>query len=167
MNRGYGTTAPPPYNPDMNYSSYTRVVKSTEKSNALMGIIGALVVGLVGLAFWIILGHVLNVIHSFGSLAIIMTVYGGYYLGGRALDKKGIIISFILTLVMVFAGVFGISMFNVQKAFADEYGISMTLKQALDWTIAVLEIDSFKADFMMNMAIMKQHSRLIMLAGEV
>lgn len=153
MNRGYGTTAPPPYNPDMNYSSYTRVVKSTEKSNALMGIIGALVVGLVGLALWIILGHVLNVIHSFGCVAIILTVYGGYYLGGRALDKKGIVISFILTFAMVIAGVFGISMFNVQKAFADEYGISMTLKQALDWTIAVLEIDSFKADFMANMAI--------------
>ncbi len=153
MNRGYGTAAPPPYNPDMNYSSYTRVVKSTEKSNALMGIIGALVIGLVGLALWIILGHVFNIIHSFGCVAIILTVYGGYYLGGRALDKKGIIISFILTFAMVIAGVFGISVFNIQRAFADEYGISMTFKQALEWTIAVLEIDSFKADFMMNMAV--------------
>lgn len=163
VNRGYSTSAPPPYNPDMNYSSCTRTVASADRSNAFMGIIGALVVGLIGLVVWIVFAHFLNVISVWGCLAIIFTVYGGYYLGGRSLDKKGIVISFILTLVMVFAGVVGMSAFEVIVDFKESYGITMTFFQALDWTISSLDVDSFRTGFVSNLTI----SMIATLIGDI
>ena len=83
-------------------------------------------------------------------IAIILMIIAFPTLIGGLMVAGGLILLIPIALVI---GAIGISMFNIQRAFADEYGISMTLKQAFDWTIAVLEIDSFKADFMMNMAI--------------
>lgn len=155
MSRGYtnGNNAPPPYNPDMNYSSYTRTVARPDSSNAFMGIIGAMLVGFIGLAIWIILGHLLDVIHTFGSLAIIVTVFAGYYLGGRSLDKKGIIISFILTLVMVLAGVVGIAVFDVMADFRESYDIALSFGQAFKWTMDAMNVDSYRTAFLANLGI--------------
>lgn len=150
INRGYGNQTPPPYNPDVNYSSFVRKVSYADKSNAVMGIIGALVLGLVGLVVWIAIAHFFDVISVWGCLAIIFTVYGGYYLGGRALDKKGIVISFILTLVMVMAGVVGMSAFDVIADFKEEFDVAITFGQAIDWTIGSLEFAETRKAFISN-----------------
>ncbi len=153
INRGYGTTAPPPYNPANNYASYTRPVSFAEKSNAVMGIIGALVCGLVGLLIWIAFGHFLDVISVWGCLAIILTVYGGYYLGGRSLDKKGIIICFILTLVMVFMGVMGMAVAEMVASYKDDFDVIISLKRAFEWAIKSLEIESYRSAFLYNLIV--------------
>lgn len=156
-------TAPPPYNPANNYSSYTKPVKFADNSNAIMGIIGALVCGLLGVVIWIVIAHFLDIISVWGCLAIIFTVYGGYYLGGRALDKKGIVISFVLTLVMVFAGVVGMSVFDVMADFKAEYDISLSFMQAFDWTIEALGVEATRKAFISNMAV----SMLATLVGDI
>ena len=155
INRGYTSpnNAPPPYNPNMDYSSYARTAKIADSSNIVMGIIGALVVGLAGVAVWLILGHFFNVIHSVGCVAVILTVYAGYFLGGRSLDRKGIVTSFIITFVMVLAGFIGVYMLDVIADFSQSYGISISLGQAFDWVNASVEVESYRAEFLMNLAV--------------
>ncbi len=145
--------APPPYNPQNNYASYTKPVSFADSSNAVMGIIGALVCGFLGLAIWIIIAHFLDIISVWGCLAIIFTVYGGYYLGGRALDKKGIVISFVLTLVMVFAGVVGMSVFDIMAYFKEEYDVTLNFMQAFNWTMESLGVESMRTAFISNLTV--------------
>ncbi len=163
INRGTAAQIPPPYNPEANYSSYVRKVTFADKSNAFMGIIGALVLGLVGLAAWIAIAHFFDVISVWGCLAIILTVYGGYRLGGRALDKKGIVISFILTLVMVMAGVVGMSVFDVIADFKTDFDVSISFMDALEWTINSLEVESTRNAFISNMTV----SMIATLIGDI
>lgn len=72
-----------------------------EPSNPITGIIGALVGSLLGVALWIIIFH-LGYIASLAGLAIIICALKGYEILGRSLDKKGVIITSIIALVMVF-----------------------------------------------------------------
>ncbi len=163
INRGDGSQTPPPYNPDVNYSSYVKKVSYSDKSNAFMGIIGALVLGLVGLVAWIAIAHFFDVISVWGCLAIILTVYGGYYLGGRALDKKGIVISFILTLVMVAAGVVGMSVADVMADFKEEFDLTLSFRQAIEWTISSLQFEEARKAFVSNAAV----SMIATLIGDI
>ena len=112
---------------------------------------------------WIVIAHFLDIISVWGCLAIIFTVYGGYYLGGRALDKKGIVISFVLTLVMVFAGVVGMSVFDVMADFKAEYDISLSFMQAFNWTVEALGVEATRNAFISNMAV----SMLATLVGDI
>ncbi len=153
INRGYNNTTPPPYNPASAHSSYTRSASFADDSNVPMGIIGALVMGLIGLVIWIAFAHFLDIISVWGCLAIIFTVYGGYYLGGRSLDKKGIVISFILTLVMVFAGVVGMSVFDVMADFKEEYDLAISFADAFEWTIGSLDVEVTRKAFVTNAVI--------------
>ena len=145
------TAAPPPYNPNMNYSSYTRPVTMSEKSNAFMGIIGALVLGFLGVAIWIFIADIFEVISVWGCLAIFITVNGGYYLAGRALDKKGIIICAILTLLMTFAEVFGMTVMDIMQELNELYGISVNIMQGIEWTIASFDVESVRSAFIENL----------------
>jgi len=150
INRGYENQTPPPYNPEVNYSSYVKKVTFADKSNAFMGIIGALVLGLVGLGIWLAIAHFFNLISVWGCIILVFTVYGGYRLGGRALDKKGIVISFLLTLIMVMAGVMGMSILSVIVDFKTEFDISVSFMDALKWTISSLEVQSTRDAFVYN-----------------
>ncbi len=153
VNRGQSSQTPPAYNPDMSYSSYTKKISYADESNAFIGIIGAFVLGLVGLVVWLGFAHFLDVISVWGCLAIIFTVYGGYYLGGRSLDKKGIVISFILTLLMVFAGVVGMSVLNVMSDLKEEYDLAISFADAFKWSVEAMSFESSRNAFVTNLII--------------
>lgn len=72
-----------------------------EPSNPITGIVGAVIGSLLGVALWIIIYH-LGYIASLAGLAIIICAFKGYEILGRSLDKKGVIITSVIALVMVF-----------------------------------------------------------------
>ncbi len=153
INRGYGNAASSSYNHDANYSSYTHTAAFRKKSRAFTGIIGALVLGLLGLAAWLLLANMIDVISVWGSLVVIFAVYGGYKLGGKVLDKKGIVISFILTLVAVFAGAVGICVFDTMETLKTESDIGVTFLSALERTLSLLETNSLRKTLLVDMFI--------------
>lgn len=126
-------TVPPPYNPEANYSSYVYPVAIKEKSNVFMGIIGALVIGLIGVAVWVLIGTLLDIISYWGGLAIVASVFGGYYFAGRAMDKKGIIVSFLLSFVMTAAGLVIIYVVEMMNA-----GLNISFFEGVRWFVSVM-----------------------------
>lgn len=128
----FGASAAP-YDPNSNYSSYVRANGAVFKSNsnAVTGIIGALVGGMLGAAVWIALGAWLNIISGWFGIILTAAVFGGYHLLGREMDKKGIIVSAVITFVFMIVSVLGMAVVDVQHFFA-EYDVEMSITEALE-----------------------------------
>lgn len=156
------TIGPPPYTPTYDYSSYEKI-KFRTSSNLFMGIIGTLVLGLIGVAVWVVLGTFLNTISYIGSLAIVISVYGGYYLAGRVLDKKGIVVSFIMSFVMTLLGVFVVLAISMTEALSDTYHTEATLMDGINWIMYFIESGEGMGEFGVNVGI----SLLITLIADV
>lgn len=75
--------------------------KAMEKSNAFLGSIGAVAGSLIGVALWVL-------IYQFGFMAglagalIVFAAIKGYEILGKYLDKKGVIICMVITVIMVY-----------------------------------------------------------------
>ncbi len=144
--------APPPYDPGNNYTSYVRPISVQSTSNAFMGVIGALTCGVIGVIVWVLIAYFLNLISSWGALAIVGTTFGGYYLAGRAMDKKGIVISLILSFVMTFAGVVAMTAADVCDAFSESFGVEIAFFDAIYWIQHFLQTDpEVKSEFFSNL----------------
>ena len=151
---GEGVASPPPYNPTYNYSSYSKKVVFADSSNAVMGIIGVLVLGFIGVAVWVFLGNVLDVISYWGSLAIVASVYGGYNLAGGALDKKGIIISFIMSLLMTVLGVAVVGAIDMVQALEEVYHVNVSIMEGFRWFVgSSVALESYGANFGISLVI--------------
>lgn len=122
-----------PYDPNNNYSSYVRPYGAAlpDGSNAVTGIVGALVGGMLGAAVWIALGTLLNIISGWFGIILTATVFGGYQLLGKKMDKKGIVISAVVTILFMIIAVLGVSVIDVQQVFA-EYDVEMSITEALE-----------------------------------
>lgn len=70
-------------------------------SNIVTGVIGALVGSLLGVVFWIAIYHA-GYIASIAGIAIIFCALKGYEILGGSLDKQGVIIASVISLIMVF-----------------------------------------------------------------
>ncbi len=77
--------------------------KMMNKSKFVPGLIGAFVGSLIGVALWILIYKMGYIAGIAGAVAIICAMKGWEMLGG-ALDVKGIICSFVLSLVMIYFG---------------------------------------------------------------
>lgn len=75
--------------------------KLADKSNPVLGIIGAIIGALLGSIFWVILGQV-GYIAGIAGIAILLGAMKGYTLLGKSLDKKGVIITLLISFVMVY-----------------------------------------------------------------
>lgn len=144
-------SAPNPYDPSSDYGSMVKKVKFHSSSNPLMGIVGAVLFGIIGVVIWTILGSVLNVISTWGSIAIVFTVYWGYTIGGGAMDKKGAVISFLLSLAMTVAGILAVDTIAVKQAVEATYMTEATISDSFMWIVSSLGdptfIDEFFGDF--------------------
>lgn len=142
--------APPPYDPSSIHSTYAPRI--SQRSNAFMGIIGALTCGVVGVVVWVLIAYFLNLISRFGAIAIVLTTFGGYYLAGRAMDKKGIVISSVLSLFMTFAGVVTMTAVNVRESITEAFGVEISFFETLNWLNYFLQTDAdIKGEFMGNL----------------
>lgn len=122
-----------PYDPNNNYSSYVRPYGAAlpDGSNAVTGIVGALVGGMLGAAVWIALGVLLDIISGWFGIILTVTVFGGYQLLGKKMDKKGIVISAVVTILFMIIAVLGVSVIDIQQVFA-EYDVEMSITEALE-----------------------------------
>lgn len=144
---------PPAYeNYTAGYSSYA-VSDFTNRSNAFMGIIGALVIGLIGAAVWVLIADKLGVISYWGSLAIVVSVFGGYRLAGRSMDKKGIVLSFIIVLLMAAACVFVISALEVTNELEEVLNTDVSFFEGAEWFWKTIKNGSNSSIFIKNIAI--------------
>lgn len=142
--------APPPYDPNSMHSTYTPYI--SQQSSAFMGIIGALTCGVIGVVIWVLIAYFLNLISRFGAIAIVLTTFGGYYLAGRAMDKKGIVISSVLSLFMTFAGVVTMTAVNVRESIAEAFGVEISFFETMNWLNYFLQTDAdIKGEFMGNL----------------
>lgn len=133
-----GSNAPPPYDPSSAASYYARHRAYQLKSNAFMGIIGALTCGAIGAAVWVLLAYFFDVyffdmIGRFGGITIVFSTFGGYYLAGRSMDKKGIVLSSLLSLVMTFVGVVSMTVADIHGVISEAFGVEISFFDTLNW----------------------------------
>lgn len=121
-----------------------------EPENVVLGTIGAIVGAIIGSILWILLDQV-GFIASIAALAIIFCGIKGYEILGKRISKKGIIISIVITIIIVFlADIFSMG-FSIYREFAAEYGISIA--------DAILSVPNFLTEpqilsqFLLNLAI--------------
>lgn len=87
----------------MNYQlENAKQQKSLESSNLLPGIIGAVLFALAGAVVWVLI-YSIGYIAGLAGVLIVLAAMKGYQIFGKYLDKKGVIISIIVSLVIVFA----------------------------------------------------------------
>lgn len=147
-----GSNAPPPYDPSSVAASYAHHRAYRSSSNAFMGIIGALTCGVVGVVIWVLIAYFFNMITRFGAVAIVFTTFGGYYLAGRSMDKKGIILSSFLSLFMTFVGVVAMTVVDVRGAISEAFGVEISFFDALNWINYFVQSDaSIRGEFLGNL----------------
>ena len=71
------------------------------KSNLFPGLFGAFIGSLVGVALWVLI-YQLGYLAGIAGAAMIVCAMMGYEKLGKALDVKGVIASFLVTIVMIF-----------------------------------------------------------------
>lgn len=76
-------------------------MNSVKSSNIITGTTGAFLGSLIGVALWMLIYH-FGYIASIAGLVIIICAMKGYEILSGALDKKGVIIVGIVSIVMVF-----------------------------------------------------------------
>lgn len=132
------------------------------ESNAVTGILGAFVLAVLGVAVWVIIAQ-MGFLSYIGSLAIIGAVFGGYRLAGGSMDKKGIAISAVISVVMNVLG-FGITLvIEVQKVIHDCFGYSISFLDAIDWVTFSLTESGASVSLLIDMGV----SMLFMIVGLV
>lgn len=85
----------------MNQMEAERQSKLSVKSNLLLGFIGALIGSLPGVALWIILLQGSWIVGAMG-LVIFLGAMKGYGILGKNVDRKGVVVCALITIVMIF-----------------------------------------------------------------
>lgn len=91
------------------------------KSNVIGGIIGAFLGSLIGVALWIVVAQLGYISSLCGAVLTVCTIKG-YQLFGGKLDKKGIFLTIVITILMVFVSAylsFGLDIYNAYKLDAN------------------------------------------------
>lgn len=97
--------------------------KRSGKSNIITGLVGALLGSLIGVACWVLI-YKLGYIAAITGVVMVVCTFKGYELLGGCLDIKGIIVSCLLSIVMLYFAnqiSWAWEIFNVFKA---EYQIT-------------------------------------------
>lgn len=78
-----------------------RQSRSSEKSNLLLGIIGALIGSLPGVALWMIVTQGHWIVGACG-IVIFLGAMKGYGMLGKTVDTKGVVVCTLITIIMIF-----------------------------------------------------------------
>lgn len=85
----------------LNQLEAERQSRSSEKSNLILGFIGALIGTLPGVLFWLVL-NACGVIYGLVGIIIFLGAMKGYGLLGKNVDRKGVVVCALITVVMIF-----------------------------------------------------------------
>lgn len=112
-------------------------------SKPVVGTISAVIFGLVGAGLWAGAGYLLDMLGNFtpDTASLILAVcaflptlfaFVGYRIGGDCFDKKGIIISVIVSVILDLVGAFALFVTTELRWTAQEYGYSVSLDKAIE-----------------------------------
>lgn len=95
-----------------------------QKSNIVAGIVGGFLGSLIGVTLWIIIG-LAGYIAAICGLVLAVCTIKGYQLFGGKLDKKGMVITIIITILMVFVSQYLTLSLEIYNEFKADYAISV------------------------------------------
>lgn len=110
----------------------------SRKSNLFLGLIGAVAGSLIGVALWVLI-YQLGYIAGIAGAAIMLLAFWGYKKLGGAMDTKGVIISFVVGLVMVFEACHVSWTIEAIKAYNEYYSINMEFFYMYKKLFSILE----------------------------
>ena len=111
-------------------------------SNPLLGILGALVLAVFGVLIWSFIGR-LGYITYIGSIALVASIYGGYWLAGGSMDTKGKVICTVLSLLLTFVSFWVVIVLNTQAQIHDIFGYNISFFNAIPWAVEAFSNDIF------------------------
>ena len=122
-----------------------------ESSNLLLGLIGAVIGAIPGCILWIVIGYI-GFVAGIAGYAIMFGAMFCYEKLGKTLDKKGIIICIIVTLISIlFANVLGYAI-EIYK-YAAEEGMEPSFFLVLINTPMMIKEAGMLGGFLLNLAI--------------
>lgn len=127
-------------------------VKPVGKENVALGILGALLLSLVGAVLYFAV-YQIGVIAAVCGLAIFLLANFGYVKFSKAgmLTTKGIIVSAIITLLMIFFAEYFCLSFEIYKVYKTDYDINIF--DAIGVTSSFLEDKDILTGFIKDLAI--------------
>lgn len=110
-------------------------------SNAVVGTIAAVLFGLIGCAIWCGVGYITDLMTTIEEdvkdiiiavCAFLPTLFTfvGYRIGGDSFDKKGMIISAVITVILDAVGMYALLVTDVMRKAAELYGYEISLDKA-------------------------------------
>lgn len=123
----------------------------SSKSNPFLGFIGAALASVGGVVLWILI-YQLGYIAGIAGGAIMLLAFFGYKKMGRAMDTKGVLISFAVGLVMVFAACHISWTIEAIKAYNEYYGFNMDFFYMSRKLFSILEKLDIMSDFFVELA---------------
>ena len=129
-----------------------QAVKPVGKENVVLGILGALLLSLVGAVLYFAV-YQIGVIAAVCGLAIFLLANFGYVKFSKAgtLTTKGIIVSAIITLLMIFFAEYFCLSFEIYKVYRTDYDINIF--DAIGVTSSFLEDKDILTGFIKDLAI--------------
>jgi len=126
-------------------TNYSYVVESGSKW--IVGTIAALLFGLVGAGLWSGIGYLLDMTGTFNddTASLILSicaflptlfVFVGYRIGGDWFDRKGIIISSVLSVIIDAAGMFVLFVTSELRWTAVNFGYSVSMDKAIERAVS-------------------------------
>ncbi|MCR4780326.1 MAG: hypothetical protein K5876_04425 [Ruminiclostridium sp.] len=122
-------------------SNYSYIVSNG--SHTLVGSIAAFLFGLVGVGLWAGIGYILDMTGAFNdetsslisavcAFLPALFVFVGFRIGGDCFDRKGIVISAVMSLLLDGVGAFALFVTSELRWTAREYGYSVSMDAALE-----------------------------------
>lgn len=124
----------------------------SQKSNPVLGILGAVAGSALGVALWVFI-YQLGYIAGIAGAAIMLLAYGGYIKLGRAMDTKGAIFSLIIGLAMIFVACHISWTIEAIKAYKDVYHVNMNFFYMYRRLFSILDRMNIVADFIKELVI--------------
>ena len=130
----------------------TEEAGEVRSSNVLLGIIGALIGAVLGGILWIIIGKFGFIAGIAGYFTMLFAINGYRRLSGF-LDKKGQIISILISLLIILAANYTLYLIEFMKYFYDNSYTPENLKEALRTLPELMSLSNAWGDFFRDLVI--------------
>lgn len=116
------------------------------KSSLIPGIVGALLGSLIGCILWIVI-YKLGYIAGIAGLVTGVCAMKGYELFGRTLDKKGVIVSVIIMIVMIFFANKLAWSWEIYEVYTKDFGYDMSFFDAFVSADDIIELSELTGSY--------------------
>lgn len=129
-----------------------RLMEQEVRSNPILGMAGAFLFSLAGVVVWIAIGKA-GFIAGIAGYLIMNFAMRGYRTFGKTLDKKGAVISFLVTVIMIFAANWLGFWLELYLSFSSGGGGHITVFSVLKEMPALMEEYDLWGDFFLDLLV--------------